>query len=81
MRESERKDKRNEGGISVEKRTGFTDDKRGKRACGRVRSRRAECVCEGFQSKCWAAGEGGRRWGGSFVHREQREEGEVRVGE
>lgn len=35
-------------------------------------------VCEGFQCKCWAAGRGG----GSFVHREQREEeGEVRVGE
>lgn len=48
-----------------------------------VRVRVGECeagepsVCEGFQCKCWAAGRGG----GSFVHREQREEGEVRVEE
>lgn len=32
------------GGISAEKWTGFTDDERGKSACGRVRSRRDECV-------------------------------------
>lgn len=38
------KTKEMKGGISAEKWTGFADDKRGKSACGRVRSQRAECV-------------------------------------
>lgn len=38
------KTKEMKGGIRAEKWTGFTDDERGKSACGRVRSRGAECV-------------------------------------